>query len=270
MDKKNAMAEKIKNGKLTEKEYWEKSYVFKNNPKENNSGYEVKCLRFLLDREIQNKKPKNILEIGAGNSAFLPYIAKKYDIKIAGIDYSKNGCDLLKNRLDREKIKGKVFYMNVFDEKAVSETGTYDIVYSLGVVEHFSDIESVIKQLLKFVKKDGLLITEVPNMPSFHSLLSNFLQPDVLKKHNLKTRDELVYIYNKLGLQEIRDGFLGFFSLDMITWGRGSKFPRLERIMLPLIFIIVKTTSFVLKLTNKYESKNKFFSPFYYSIGKKT
>ena len=54
---------------------------------------------------------------------------------------------------------------------------SFDLVYSLGVIEHFKNPENVISKHLDMVKSNGLVVITVPNFYKFSLLrysVSNF------------------------------------------------------------------------------------------------
>src|SRR5215467_8894700 len=50
-------------------------------------------------------KDQTFLEVGCGNSVLLPYFAKRFGLKVSGIDYSEYGCEQAKQILRRENVE---------------------------------------------------------------------------------------------------------------------------------------------------------------------
>lgn len=113
---------------------------------------------FVLERAllkgISKCSPERILEIGCGGSTWLPYLAKKTNTVVAGIDYSELGCELARMRLEVEEVKGDIYCADMFKADP-AQVGLYDFVFSLGVVEHFQDLNNVLATMVKFVKPGG-------------------------------------------------------------------------------------------------------------------
>ena len=172
-----------KNLDLASISHWNNIYLLQNiekplsNPNWSPSSYSEILISNLIEGIILDKKISSILEVGCGNSPWLAYLGNKYNLKVAGIDYSIEGCKLAKNNLDCEGVDGAIFCENFFNEN-VDTVGTYDLVFSLGVVEHFSNTNIVIKSLKKYLNDGGILLSEIPNFNySIHYFISKFWHP---------------------------------------------------------------------------------------------
>lgn len=256
---------------LAQKEHWDDRYADCKNslqikwvPK----GYCSLVIESILMTEINRYSPKTILEIGCGDSTWLPYLAKKTNAQINGIDYSEGGCRLALQRLEMEGISGKIICEDIFKIDH-EKMGHYDFVYSLGLVEHFSDLTRIIKEELRFVKPGGILFTEIPNLKySIHGLLSWIYQPELLKKHKRISSRELIRAYEYCGLINIEGNYAGLFSLGIVAWGKYPRWKRISKYVLPLL---LKSASCVDYLLSKIECYRGFIltSPYIYVRGEK-
>lgn len=259
------------NRDLAKKEYWDNHYAdCKQNLLEKwvPTDYNSQVIEHILMKEIARSNPKSILEIGCGNSTWLPYLAKMTGAQVAGIDYSEEGCSLVQNRLNIEKIEGKIFCEDFFKADPQS-IGQYDFVYSLGVVEHFSDLKQTLKTELKFVKPGGTLFTEIPNLKSsVHRILAWVYQPELLSKHEKISKIDLIKVYNDLGLNHVEANFAGIFSLNIVAWGIYPRWKKLSKIFLPLLLLSARIVDNVLLKTKCYRGFAP-ISPFIYIKGEK-
>jgi 2-polyprenyl-6-hydroxyphenyl methylase/3-demethylubiquinone-9 3-methyltransferase len=230
--------------------------------------HDMMALEYSLRKEIVNSGAKSLLEIGCGNSVWLPYFANNLNMAVAGIDLSEQGCRLAEEQLRISGAKGVVHCRDVFKCTA-GEIGQFDFVYSLGVVEHFTDLPKVLSKFVEFVKPGGVLFSEIPNFPSFHSAFSRFWQPGILARHNLSAKSSIMPACRDLGLTNIRGGYLGLFSLDVVAWGMDPRFPRLERILMPLIKLTRRLTRRLLCHSRRYEGGHPYWAPFYYVAANK-
>ncbi len=229
--------------------------------------YDELTLENMLLTEISRCQPKRILEIGCGNSNWLPYLAHKTGALVAGLDYSEQGCNLVRQRLAVEGIKGEIFCADLF-QATPTLIGQYDFVFSLGLVEHFTDLDHVLKKLLEFVSLGGVLFTEVPNMASIHGILSWIWQPEQLAKHRLLTRKGLTEAYRRQGLSEIHGEYSGLFSLNIPAWPYNPRWPRLAPKLLPLIYRVERFVERRLRSMKHYRGIAP-FAPFIYLAGRK-
>jgi 2-polyprenyl-3-methyl-5-hydroxy-6-metoxy-1,4-benzoquinol methylase len=143
-----------------------------------------------------------LLEIGCANSVWLPYFAKQFGFKITGLDYSPTGCELARKVLEKSGVTGEVVCTNFFTPPP-QLIGTFDVVISFGVVEHFEDTMACLKALSAFLKPNGLLVTSIPNMVGSIGLIQKFMNRQVYDIHKPISPDMLRACYENLGLKVI-------------------------------------------------------------------
>lgn len=221
-----------------------------------------------MNRALGDLRPQSVLEVGCGNSHWLPYLAKKFYAKVAGIDYSPVGCRQAEDQLCANGVKGDIHCIDMFSVDC-SAIGQFDFVYSLGLVEHFNDLSAVLESLLRFVRPGGTLFTEVPNLISIHGILSKLYQPSVLAKHQLVSLQTLRESYCRLGLECIQGDYVGLFSMNVVAWGVEPRWPSLDRYVLPIARKAVRYSDRLLCKLGVYDRGAKFSAPFIYVSGKK-
>jgi len=259
------------NKELSKKEHWDTIYnsnAIKNPIVWVPKNYDSLILEYIILKSINQCNPKTILEIGCGNSTWLPYLAKKTNAIVSGIDYSEAGCQLARQRLKDESIERKIFCEDIFSANP-KLIGQYDFVYSLGVVEHFSNTQLILEKELQFVKPGGILFTEIPNLyNSIYTLLSLIYHPKLFAMHEKISNEQLIQAYQNLGLEGIECKYAGFFSVTLIAWGKYPRCPKLSNTFLPSLL-------FIIRYVDLFLSKTKFYSgfaplaPFIYITGLK-
>jgi SAM-dependent methyltransferase len=260
------------NSDIAHKDHWDSIYENSNAPSISGwkpNGYCALTIENILLNEIQKSQPKTILEIGCGNSVWLPYLAKKTNAEVFGLDYSEEGCRLAREQLKIENVKGTVFCADLF-KADLQQTGQFDFVYSLGVAEHFSDLTGVLEKMLQFVKPGGILLTEVPNLGflSLHYIMSWIWHPALLAKHVPTDKKKLLKAYRALSLKEIRAAYKGIFSLDIVAWELYPRWRRLAQKLVPFIRKVHYKTDSLLSRKKNFNGYS-FTSPFIYIAGKK-
>src|SRR5881394_4082416 len=108
-------------------------------------------------------KGKKLLEVGAANSAWLPYFAIHQGFNVAGLDYSDGGCAQARAVLQRAGVAGTITCADMFDPPEAL-VGAFDSVVSFGVVEHFERVEDAVRAVATFCSPGGIVATVVPNM----------------------------------------------------------------------------------------------------------
>jgi SAM-dependent methyltransferase len=132
----------------------------------------------------------SLLELGCARSRWLPYFAKEFGARVAGLDYSAVGAAQAEARLRRAGVDGEVRCANLFDPPA-DWRNAFDVVVWFGVAEHFNDATGAIRAASAFLKPGGLLITEIPNMAGAVGLLQRWFNKPVYDIHVPHTRDSL-------------------------------------------------------------------------------
>ncbi len=108
---------------------------------------------------------KRVLEVGAGNSAMLTALATRLRDKarFTGLDYAPAGCRMLAERATREGAVVEVVHQDLFAPSPALD-GQFDVVFSIGVVEHFTDLAAVLRAMRRFLAPGGQMFTLIPNM----------------------------------------------------------------------------------------------------------
>ena len=106
---------------------------------------------------ISLTKDKDILEVGCGRGLMLSkLVAAK---KRSGIDPSSVAIDfaILQNP--------NTEYRVAFAEKLPFGDNSFDLVYSLEVIEHVKEYESMVEEIFRVLKPGGVVYIQTPNYP---------------------------------------------------------------------------------------------------------
>ncbi len=126
----------------------------------------------LIELIPQNRN--KILEIGCGTGATL--IALK---KLGKADYV-SGVDIVD--LNQKEELDKFICCDI--EKEVSSlpfaNDFFDIIICADILEHLIDPWKVVKELKRYLKKDGILIASIPNIREIKTMLKIFFKGDFL------------------------------------------------------------------------------------------
>jgi 2-polyprenyl-3-methyl-5-hydroxy-6-metoxy-1,4-benzoquinol methylase len=152
--------------------------------------------RAFVSMETSGKK---LLEIGCARSAWLPYLAREFGFRISGLDYSEQGCEQERRILSRSGVGGEIVCADLFAPPS-ELLGVFDVAISFGVVEHFRDTASCLRASAAFLKPNGLLVTQIPNMTGLIGRLQKLVNPATYKVHVALTREQLAAAHQQAGL----------------------------------------------------------------------
>jgi 2-polyprenyl-3-methyl-5-hydroxy-6-metoxy-1,4-benzoquinol methylase len=124
-----------------------------------------------------------VLEIGCAPGKYLAYLAKRRSAEVWGLDYSAPGIRLCRELFDNLHLQGSFVQENLLSTSLPG--GFFDVVYSLGVIEHFDDPRHIVEQHLLLAKPGGLVLIAIPNYRGIYRYLQQQFDPDNLKIHNL-------------------------------------------------------------------------------------
>jgi cyclopropane fatty-acyl-phospholipid synthase-like methyltransferase len=143
-----------------------------------------------------------VLELGCARSAWLPYFAREFNASVSGLDYSALGASQAKARLERVGVNGEVRCADLFNPPP-DWRNAYDVVVWFGVAEHFDDATGAIRAASAFLKPNGLLITEIPNMVGLAGTLQRWFNRPVYDIHVPHSRESLTAHHAAAGLEVV-------------------------------------------------------------------
>ncbi|MBK9521665.1 MAG: class I SAM-dependent methyltransferase [Rhodocyclaceae bacterium] len=157
---------------------------------------------------------KSILEVGAAPGKWLS-IFPPDTFCVSGIEYSEAGMMALRKNLEMLSIQPKELIHGDFF--AIEPSPAYDIVMSLGFIEHFDNPVEVVDRHLKWLLPGGVLIIGVPNFSGIHGFVQKHLDLGVLQAHNTSIMNEKWFenLGETLRLQTHSIEYLGSFEPDL-------------------------------------------------------
>lgn len=200
---------------LTEKIFWDEYWGKINLPSLPNKSHSFeRCLSGELERNVSNKKGE-ILEIGCAPGKWIGHLSKSSGLIPSGIEYSRVGIELTHKNFELLGIEpGTIFEGDFFE---IVPDRKFDIVMSLGLIEHFDDVDTVIYKHIEWLKDGGILILGVPNFSGLTKFIQYFLDKTLLDKHNLSIMN-LNFFRNmgkKFNLKEVEVKYIGSFEPDL-------------------------------------------------------
>lgn len=219
---------------LTETEFWEKYWQGCPLPSEVNMdiGFD-RCLAQALAKRLHGVSG-DVFEVGCAPGKWLAFMAKTFQMRASGIEYSLAGTEATHRNL---KLLGMpVESILAGDFFKAEPQPQYDVVMSFGFIEHFDDPDAVVQRHAQWLKPGGRLVIGVPNFNGVYRPLQRILNPDILEKHNLKIMhlDYFKNLGDKVALDVEHVEYLGSFepSLPIANPGLGNPAQFLIKVLL--------------------------------------
>jgi len=178
-------------------------------------------LRRLVDRRMLSIFDRHgslapgcrVLELGCGRSRWLPFLAQHRGCDVSGLDTEAFACELARANLAGAGAAGRILCGDAFDlERHRDLVGRFDLIYSMGLLEHFSDATERIVALTRYLRPGGRMITTVPNMRGFNWLMQWLGSREILEMHVVYDRKRLTRVHEAAGLTTLAAGYVGYFD----------------------------------------------------------
>ena len=108
------------------------------------------------------KRGSSVLECGCATAQFLIYFATEYDCEVWGIDNSAIGLDIANENFQMQGIEEYKLIQGDVNCFPICDN-SFDVVFSSGLLEHFSEPKKAVKEMARILKPGGLLIIRIPN-----------------------------------------------------------------------------------------------------------
>lgn len=149
--------------------------------------------RFYEKLKKHLSESERVLEIGCGSAIDTNIMAsEKHEIDFFCMDISDNALSIAKKV--SIKLKNKICMARGDVNKLFYKKESFDLVFSQGVVEHFSDPNQMINEQLYVLKKGGVLIINVPQKHTGYTLMKHWK----IKKGTWEWGWETEYSYSRL------------------------------------------------------------------------
>ena len=123
------------------------------------------------------------LEVGCAPGKTLAWVARVLGARVAGVDYSPRGVAVARDLLRVLGVDGDVRCEDIFT--TTFEPGSFDVVFSAGVIEHFDDPREIVRCHVGLVRPGGKAIITIPHYGGLYGRLKRHFDPANLALHNL-------------------------------------------------------------------------------------
>lgn len=195
-----------------------------------------------LEEIIEREKPGTAIELGGFPGYYTIFLKKYFGIETTLFDYFVHP-QILKSVLTRNDLAPgdiSIIEADLFNYQSEKK---YDLVLSLGLIEHFEDTKDIIARHLEFLKPGGTLFITLPNFKSVNGWVQKNFDKENYLKHNINCMDPhlLAGILKGLGLEVKKAGY----------WGRYSVWLENENEKSGLVKAFIKAIWFIGKVATK-------------------
>jgi len=169
--------------RLTDEDFWEEHWVSQKIPARiNRLASFDRCLSRVFTRFLADGQGKKMIEIGAAPGRWLMFFREKFGYEVDGIEYLPSACRKTEENLAACGIEGRIFQQDFFHNDLPKHS--YDVVLSIGFIEHFTDQDTVVGGHVALLKPGGLLVLIVPNLRGLHGAVERLTDRETLAAHN--------------------------------------------------------------------------------------
>lgn len=175
---------------------------------------EKNMLAPVFDAAIRNSNIKNSCELGGFPGTYSIYLRKKYGLDTTLVDYIIHQ-DILNEMLTINELNSAELGLIEADIFNYEPTTSYELVFSIGLIEHFESTEKVISLHIPYIKPGGTLVIFLPNFRGVNGWFQRKFDSENYGKHNISSMDVdlLRGICKKLGLEDVQVNWFGRFGV---------------------------------------------------------
>jgi|SRR5271166_1121492 len=231
------------NGRLTNVADWERRHTVPSTdgsqhqtnqvkaliPDDARKSYGEECLwSWLLPRFVDHRTDRQVLEIGCAPGRFLRAFEQNFGGVPHGVDFSPTGVAQTRDNFTAWGYDpNNIVRADVLDPAFHSDSsGRFDVVFSRGLIEHFTgELLAIIQAHVRAVRPGGLLIVTIPNYHGVNYALGRLTVAHLYPEHNFTIMhpDRFRRLFALPELELLWCGPLGGFDLGLMEDGSNSK-----------------------------------------------
>jgi SAM-dependent methyltransferase len=201
--------------RFTDSEHWDEYWQGTRLPAEAHrdpGSPQVNAILDVLDAHAGHGPGAAALEVGGGLGRYLAYLGRTHGYRCAVMDFSPEGCELARRNFALLGLPLEVHQRDLLDPG--DPPGSFDLVYSLGLIEHFTDLTAVVAAHARLVRPGGTLVLGAPNVVGVNRWFMERLAPERMAVHNadclrVERWDEFE---RELGLERLFREYVGGFE----------------------------------------------------------
>ena len=191
------------------------SYTSNNSPVSRNHFYKIAKK---IIKNFKLKEKNSVIEIGSNDGTFLKNIKKFSNANVLGIDPSTYMCNLAKKKGVRTETD---FFNYELSKKLKKKYKSFDVLYGANVFNHVENPKDFLRGCKEIVKKNGLIILEVPDL---NSLFDRIGFDTIYHEHRQYfSKDSVIQILHKTNLKLKKIEKIDYMSGSLRLFIQNSK-----------------------------------------------
>jgi SAM-dependent methyltransferase len=167
---------------LTTRAHWEETWAMPPRWRLPSSlSIATRNMQRLLRPHVQ--RGMRVAELGCAPGKILAWVAAALGADTSGLDYSERGIAWSRTLFEKLGIPADLRCEDVF--RTTLPSGSYDLVYSAGLIEHFDDPRAIVRAHVALAKPGGKVIVAIPDYGGIYGRVQRWLDPANLAIHNL-------------------------------------------------------------------------------------
>lgn len=173
----------------------------------------------IINRFLHPHPGAKLIELGCGNSYWLPYFASRCGFDVCGIDYSALRANITRRNLDLAGVRGDII-VGDFRDPPTNWRQQFDIVFSNGVLEHFNPPEPMMLVFSEYLRPGGIMLTMVPYLSGLWGRIQETLDSQIASGYLTMDLDSLIRFHRKVGLEIIHASYFRLMDPSILNINR--------------------------------------------------
>ncbi len=245
---------------LTKKAQWHRYYknklCFDKIRRGINFRFFEKELLDIINRFIPKKK-LSLIEMGCGNSDWLPYLCSRYRCEVAGIDYLEDACHISRQKLSESSCSNYEIYCGDFAKLFDKIKKKFDFIVSFGVVEHFQTPGKILSIFSKYMIDNSLIVTVCPNTTGLSMALQKYIDREIYDGHYKFSLKEFIQYHKASGFEILYASYIGYMSFNNLDFSGHGKKGMILKALIKLMNWPVVYVAFLLKTMCGFRLQSK-------------
>jgi SAM-dependent methyltransferase len=185
-----------------------------------------RALGEVFRRFLTHDPTREVFEIGCAPGRWLVWFHQNFGYAPFGCDLSRRAAETTRANLEISGVPGEIYTADIMTGRDLPQR-QFDVVLSIGLMEHFADPEPVVRRHLELLKPGGTLFLDVPNMSGWlnHFLLRSARMQPLIDVHNMAIMNKAAFrtLAERLNLEVCYLDYVGGFDPGLVVYNHSYK-----------------------------------------------